>query len=184
MSTGPSSSPRIVVVGSSCAGKTTFAGALSAARGCARIELDELFWDRGWEPKPPAEFRRLVAEAAAGEAWVAAGNYGTARPLLWPRATTVVWLDYGLPFVFARALRRTLRRCVTGERLYHGNVESWRRAFRSRESILWWVLSTFGRRRREFARLQASGEFAHVTWRRVRRPRDAEALLRELARRA
>ena len=176
----PPDSPRIVVIGSSCAGKSTFAGALAAARGCTRIELDELFWDRDWEPKPPSEFRRLVSEAAAGEAWIAAGNYGTVRPLLWSRATTVVWLDFAFARVFARALVRTLRRCITGERLFQDNRESWRRSFCSRDSILWWLASTFGRRRREFEALQASGEYAHLRWHHVRTPREAAAVLRRL----
>lgn len=174
-------SPRIVVVGSSCAGKTTFAGALAAARGCARIELDELHWDRDWTPKPHAEFLRLVQAAAAGDAWVAAGNYSPARPLLWPRATAVVWLDFSLPRVFWRGLCRTARRGVTRERLFHDNVESLWRGFCTRESILLWILTTFHRRRREFEALQASGEFAHLSWHRVRHPREAQALLRALA---
>lgn len=180
MSDNPSDTPRIVVIGSSCAGKTTFAGALCAARGCARIELDELFWGPDWEPRPPAEFRRRVSEAAGGDRWVAAGNYSLARHLLWPRATTIVWLDFSFPRVLGRALRRTLRRCATREPLFHGNRESWRRSFFSRESILWWVVTTFARRRREFEALQASGEHAHLAWHRVRDPREAQALMRAL----
>ena len=179
----PSAHRRIVVIGSSCAGKSTFAGALSHARGCARVELDELHWGPAWVPKPAAEFLRLVDEATAGEDWVAAGNYSPARELLWTRATTIVWLDLSLPRVLWRGLWRSLARVSSGEALFHGNRETLRRTFLSRESILWWIASTFGRRRREFARLCASGEFAHLAWHHARTPAEARELLRSLARR-
>jgi adenylate kinase family enzyme len=170
-------SPRVVVIGSSCAGKTTFARALATARGCPHIELDELFWSADWQPKPVAQFRRLVADRAGATHWVADGNYGSAREVLWPRATTVVWLDPGLPRVFWRGLRRTAARAVNREELWHGNRESLGRTFFSRESLLLWIVTTFHRRRREFERLRASSEFAHLTWHRARGPREAGALL-------
>jgi adenylate kinase family enzyme len=173
----PESSPRIVVIGSSCAGKTTFARLLAEARGCSRIELDELFWSPGWVPKPASEFLRLVAEAAGSGAWVADGNYAISRGVLWPRATTIVWLNYSLPRVLWRGLRRTVSRCLYGEVLYHGNRESLRRSFLSRESILVWIVTTYYRRRREFAELRASEAFGHLEWLEVRHPREANRLL-------
>ncbi len=173
-------SPRVVVIGSSCSGKSTFARALARARGCEHIELDELFWSADWQPKPAAEFRRLVAAAAAADCWVADGNYASARHVLWPRATTVVWLDLGLPRVLWRGLRRTLGRCLSRQELWHGNRESLRRALLSRESLLLWIVSTFHRRRREFEQLRASSAFSHLTWLKARDPGQACELLRSL----
>jgi adenylate kinase family enzyme len=180
VSGNPSPSPRIVVIGSSCAGKSTFARELASARGCALIELDHLYWGPDWKPKPPGEFLRLVQEAAAGEAWVAAGNYSLAREAFWSRATTIVWLDLDLPRVFWRGLRRTVSRAASGEDLFHGNRESFRRSFFSRESILWWILSTHGRRRREFTALRASSDYAQLQWFQARTPRAAAAILSAL----
>jgi adenylate kinase family enzyme len=57
---------RVVVVGTSCAGKSTFAQSLAAARGCAFIELDDLHWSPDWTPRPPAAFLQSVEAAAAG----------------------------------------------------------------------------------------------------------------------
>ncbi len=82
MSNACSFAARVVVIGSSCAGKSTFAQALAASRGCPAIELDELFWSPDWRPKPTVEFLRLVSETTSGERWVAAGNYGLARDAL------------------------------------------------------------------------------------------------------
>jgi adenylate kinase family enzyme len=169
--------PRVVVIGSSCSGKSTFAELLASQRGCARIELDELYWGPSWTPKAQPEFRRLVEEAAAAESWVAAGNYSVARPALWPRATTIVWLNYGLPLLLCRGLRRTLSRSLGRTVLFHGNRESLRRSFMSRDSILLWIVTTFHRRRRDFAALRSSGEYRHLTWLEARNPAEAESLL-------
>jgi adenylate kinase family enzyme len=171
---------RVVVIGSSCAGKSTFARMLSDRRGDAFIELDELYWSPGWRPKPQAEFLRLVERASAGERWVAAGNYSPAREMLWSRATAIVWLDLSLPRVLARGLRRSVARIVDDEPLFHDNRETLGRTFFSRESILWWIVTTFHRRRREFARLRAGGRFDHLTWHHARTPADVQGILESL----
>jgi adenylate kinase family enzyme len=172
--------PRIVVVGTSCAGKSTFASCLALAIDCPRIELDNLYWGPGWEPKPQQEFRLLVSEAVAQESWVADGNYGSVRELVWPRASTVVWLNYSFPRVLWQALKRTVARCVSGEILWHGNRESVRRAFFSKKSILVWVATTYHRRKNEFTILRASNKFSHVSWVEVRHPAEARELLASL----
>src|SRR5437763_7424142 len=87
---------RLVVVGSSGSSKTTMARALSQSLGVRHIELDALNWGPGWLNRSvdaPEDFVRRVEAAAAGEAWVADGNYSKARAVLWPRATGFVWMD-------------------------------------------------------------------------------------------
>jgi adenylate kinase family enzyme len=171
---------RIVVVGTSGCGKTAFARLLAQSLRCPCVELDELYWGPQWTPKPDAEFRRLVEAAARAPRWVADGNYGRVRDILWPRATTIVWLNYSFQRVLLRALRRTLGRLITREPLWHGNKESVRLQFFSRKSILLWIISTFHRRRDELTALRASGNYPHLSWVELRRPRDAEPYLRSL----
>jgi hypothetical protein len=77
-------------------------------------------------------------------------------------------------------LRRTFRRFVTREELWHGNRESLRRSFLSSESILLWVISTFHRRRNELTSLRASSRYPHLSWVVLRRPKDAEPYLKAL----
>jgi adenylate kinase family enzyme len=182
MPINPSAPLRVVVIGSSCAGKSTFARALSAATGGDHIELDELYWSQGWQPKPEAQFLRLVDAATMGKRWVAAGNYSPARQIFWNRATVIVWLDFSLPRVLLRGLVRSLRRIVGGEPLFHGNRETLGRTFFSRESILWWIVTTFHRRRREFSQVRSTGGFRHLTWLHARTPDEAQGILESLAR--
>ena len=133
--------------------KTTFAQALARGLNFPHVELDSLHWQQNWIPKPPEEFRALTAQALAKDCWITDGNYGAVRDLVWSRATTIIWLNYSFPVVLWRALVRTIRRVLTQEELFSGNRESLRMAFLSRESILWWVITTFHRRRKRYRQL-------------------------------
>jgi adenylate kinase family enzyme len=171
---------RVVVVGTSCVGKTTFARRLARALAVPHVELDALYWGPRWTASPPEVFRTRVAEAVEQGGWVVDGNYSVNRDLIWARATTVIWLDLSFPRVAWRALARTVRRAVRGEELYAGNRESLRTAFLSRESIIWWAVSTFRARRRRYRAVFAAPPFPGLTMIRLRRPREAEAFLRSI----
>lgn len=171
---------RCVVVGTSGAGKSSFAAALAARLGCRHHELDELFWGPDWTPKPTPEFVRLAAEAARGECWVIDGNFSITREVVWSRATHIVWLDYGRATVMWRILCRTLARVASGRPLWHGNRERWRKAFFSRESIIVWSATTFDKNRRRYGELMRSGPHAHLQWERFGTPREAARYLQGL----
>jgi adenylate kinase family enzyme len=173
---------RVAVVGTSCAGKTTFAAALAGKLQVPHIELDALHWRAGWARAPPSFFRRAAPPPTAAERWVSDGNYGVVRDLVWGRATAVIWLDYPFATVLRRALYRTARRALLREELYSGNRESLRKALLSRDSILWWVIATHGRHRREYPMLFEQAAFAHLGVAVLKCPRDAESFLRRTVR--
>lgn len=140
---------RIVVIGSSCAGKTTFATRLAGKLGLKHIELDALHWEPGWKEAEVATFRTRVAEAVAGDAWVVDGNYTSrVKDLVWPRADTLVWLDPPLRTILARFLVRSFSRSFRGEMLWGHSRESLRNSIFSRKSLLVWIVSTHKRRTR------------------------------------
>lgn len=169
---------RVVVVGTSCAGKSTCARRLAEALNAPHIELDLLHWGPHWTPRH--DWPGNVAEAVQAERWVCDGNYSAARDLVWPRATATIWLDYSFPRVMSRALRRTVRRVVTREPVCNGNRESFRLAFLSRESILWWVITTHQRRRREYVKLLAErAANGHRVWA-FHKPAELEQFLRRV----
>ena len=144
---------RIVIVGTSCSGKTTLAASISERLGIRHIELDALHWKPGWVEREDEEFRELVREAVAEDSWVADGNYSVVRDITWPRSTTIIWLNYHSPLVLYRAVSRTLHRVFTRKKLHADNVETFRMAFLSSESIIWWVITTHHRKKERYTRL-------------------------------
>lgn len=101
---------RVLVIGISGAGKSTFSRVLAARTGLPLIHLDKEFWQPGWMETPRPEWRVRVAELTAGERWVMDGNYAGSLGLRLPRADTVMWFDYPT----LRCLRRAIWRVATG----------------------------------------------------------------------
>jgi adenylate kinase family enzyme len=162
------------VIGNAGSGKTTFARALAQQLRVPHIELDALFWQPGWVETPPDEFKQRVSAALPPGGWVADGNYRSKLgTYVLDQADRVVWLDLRLPTAFWRVLRRTVRRVRTRERIWGTNVEPWREAFFSRKSLLWWLLKTHRRWRRQLPELLAA--YPHV---RLRSSQDVERYLR------
>ena len=172
---------RVVVIGTSCSGKTTLARQVAGILGVPHIELDAIHWLPDWQERPAEEFRELTALAVAADHWVVDGNYGPVRDIVWARATSVIWLNYSFPLVIWRALSRTITRSVSGQVLYSGNKESLRMAFLSRESIIWWAITTYHRRRREYPELFMNQEFQHLKIIEFRKQREADAFLSSLS---
>jgi adenylate kinase family enzyme len=177
---------RIVVVGTSGAGKTTLAKAIAATLAIPHIELDALEWGPGWTPLSSADPDALVhrvAAATAADAWVVDGNYGLVRDLTWRRATHLVWLDYDWPVIMMRVIRRTLVRVVFRTELWSGNVERWRHILRPSHPIRW-AWSTWERRRRETADRLTQKECAHLAVLRLHRPSEISRAVEFLAKAA
>jgi adenylate kinase family enzyme len=167
---------RINVVGTSCSGKTTLARNLARRLGIPHVELDSYSWASGWTEVEPEMMRDRVRIAIAGPTWVVDGNYQRVRDLVWERADLIVVLDYSLPVILSRYVRRTTRRVVTRERLWNtDNVERLGMHLLQRDGLLWWILKTYRRRRREYPELLAARpDLASIT---LRSPRATEAWL-------
>ena len=172
---------RVVVVGTSCSGKTTLARQLSRVLGSPHVELDGIHWMPGWQLRPMDEVRRMVGEAAAAERWVMDGNYSAVRDIVWGRATAVVWLNYPFRVVLWRCLSRTVRRVITREELFSGNREGFRQSFLSRDSIILWALTSHGQVRRKYRRILDDGDFPHLRVIELRNPSEVEKLVEACA---
>ncbi len=168
------------MVGTTGSGKTTLAAQLAHRFDVPHIELDALHWEPNWTEAPLDVFRARVTSALAAECWVTDGNYSKVRDLVWSRADTLIWLDYDLPVVFRRLVRRTFRRVFLRETLWNGNRETFRGAFLSRESLFLWALKTQKRRRREYPALLAQPEYAHLAVIHLATPRVAGRWLAQI----
>ncbi|CAA9258796.1 MAG: hypothetical protein AVDCRST_MAG57-2514 [uncultured Blastococcus sp.] len=176
----PRGTRRVLVAGSSGAGKTTLARALAVALDVQHVELDALFHGPGWVPRP--QFADDVAAMLAGGRWVTEYQYPEVQTLLLSQAQAVVWLDHTFPLVATRLLRRSVLRAVTRRPLYNGNVEraaTWVRASHPLRVVLSrQFLAT--RRRNELAFAAAATQGVLVI--RLRGARAARQWLAEQAR--
>ena len=166
---------RIHVIGNSASGKSTLAARLADALGAPLVELDAINWQPGWiglNTTDPAEFERRIREATRGERWVVAGSYRrVCQRTFWPRLDTVVWLDLPLRLVVRRFLRRTWKRWRSGELIWGTNRERfWPqfRIWRTDDSLLAWIVTQHGRKRREMVRDMSDRRWAHVRFVRLR----------------
>ena len=176
---------RAVVIGSSGSGKSTFGRKLAAACDLARVELDALNWGPHWTNRSadePALFEQLLDAAIAGERWVADGNYRLAMQRTLPRATHLIWLDYPRPLIMRRVIRRSFLRAIDGRELWPGtgNREDFRR-WLDKEHPIRWAWDTHHRRRAQYEALFAEWRLAKLEKHRLRKPREADALIARLA---
>ena len=168
---------RIIVIGTTGSGKTTLATQLAGHLAVPRIELDALHWGPNWTPNPVEVFRAQVAAATAPERWVLDGNYSAVRDIVWPRADTLIWLDYPLAVNLWRLVRRGFVRSARRVRLYGNNLETFRGNFFSRDSLVLWAIKSHGRKRGEYPTLLALPEHAHLAAIRIRSPQETRRWL-------
>ncbi|WP_407146204.1 DNA topology modulation protein [Bradyrhizobium sp. ORS 86] len=86
---------RVLVMGSSGSGKSTFARRLSDITGIPTVSIDALFWKPGWVESGKEEFQSRMVEAAKQPRWIMDGNYMTsgAGELRRQLSDTVIWFD-------------------------------------------------------------------------------------------
>jgi adenylate kinase family enzyme len=174
---------RIAIIGITGSGKTTLATQLARHLRAPRIELDELHWGPNWIPAPREQFRAAADAATSHHRWVADGNYSAVRDIVWPRADTVIWLDYPLSVNLWRLTRRNIRRILTGEELYHRNRETIRTQFFSRDSLYVWAVQSYNRRPRHWSDLLTSESYSHLATLRLRSPATTRRWLARITKR-
>jgi adenylate kinase family enzyme len=157
---------KILVAGQG--GKSTLALALALALATdldlPYIELDAISWLPNWVERPKDDFREQVRKALEEnpDGWVIDGNYGTElQGMVAQQAETVVYVNMPWLLMYWQVLLRSFKR-VRDKRVICGeNVETWREAFFSSDSLLWFLITN--RRsitQRRPARLRAWAEGA------------------------
>lgn len=143
------SGPRVLVIGTSGSGKSTFAESLAKAAGIAHHELDMMNWRPGWYDRSneePDAFLADVEAATSQAAWVMAGNYAITRPIVLPRITHLVWIDLPLWLVMAQVIIRSFQRARSNADVFPGCRENWPKLLEADHPIRW-ALATHQARR-------------------------------------
>ena len=132
---------RILVTGTSGAGKTTLAGALAQRLGVPHTDIDGLYHGPDWVPRP--QFVDEATALAASEEWVTEWQYSVVRRLFLARADLLVWLDFSRAHVMRQIVPRTLRRRLHRIEMWNGNLEPplWT-IFTQRDHIVRWAWRT------------------------------------------
>lgn len=162
---------RIVVLGTSGSGKTTVAKEIARILDVKHVEFDSYRHGPNWTETPDDLFRKQLSKALQGETWVADGNYSVTCDVVWPRATTVIWLDYPIRIVMWRLFWRIMRRGILREKLWNGNKEKFWWHFFTRQSLFLWAWKTHWRRRKTLPAAFARPEHAHLQVVHLRSPR-------------
>lgn len=178
----PPDCTRILVAGTSGAGKTTLADQLSEVRGLPRFEMDNLHWGPGWTPR--ATFLDDVASAVTADAWVTEWQYSDARPALARRAHAMIWLDYSVPRRMYWVTRRTIIRRATRQPLWDSGLteEPLHTFFTKKEHIIRWAWRT--RRNLDHLPQLVEREHPHLALYRFISPKQVQHWLSSQERRA
>lgn len=181
----PSTGRRIVIVGPTCSGKSTLAATLAERLDMPFVELDALFWQRDWVESDDETFRAKLEQATAGTGWVTAGGYRrVSEHVTWPRAETMIWLDFRLPLVLRRVLKRSWRRWRDKELLWGTNYERFWTQLYHRDSLLHYAIKTHRMHRRWWLGMMTDPQWAHLDFVRLRSPRETERWLASVTARA
>lgn len=146
---------RVLIAGTSGAGKTTLARNIEKQWGLPHTEIDALFHGPQWTPRET--FLGDVHALANTSEWVTEWQYSSARPLLAQHADLIVWLDLPILRTMFQVTRRTIRRALTKQVLWHGNREpSLLTFFTNDEHIVRWAWRTRNKAKRGIAELQST----------------------------
>ena len=97
---------KIIIIGSSGAGKSTFARRLGEVTGLEVIHLDRLFWKPNWTETPKDKWLEIVEDIVQGDSWIIDGNYsGTMEPRF-KACDTVIFLETPRTVCIYRILNR------------------------------------------------------------------------------
>lgn len=100
---------RVMVVGCSGAGKSTFAIRLGEITDLPVFHMDKIHYQANWVVRPKVEKIRLANEVEAKDRWIFDGGLSATYANRAARADTLIWLDLPLRTRVARILKRRVK---------------------------------------------------------------------------
>ena len=162
MTEGADSAPaRVVVYGSSGAGKSRLAAELARRTGGDHVEIDLLAFDAAGDHVDPSELcRRFAAATPPDGRWVVEGMHRDQLEAALAHADLFVWLDVGRRTIARHLVARTLRHLVT-RRPRHGRAVTVASVLRADARFIAKSVRRVPDRRRHAQRLAALAAAAH-----------------------
>jgi adenylate kinase family enzyme len=175
---------RINVIGTSGSGKSTFSRRLSDKLNYPYLEMDKMFWKENWVESSNEEFFSKLKHHVSQSTWVLDGNYNKTISIKWAEVDTIIWIDYSFTRTVYQAIKRATIRSITKQELWEGtgNVETIRKSFFSKQSIILWTLKTYKKNRISYQALFNNVNYKHINFVRLTSPKMATKFLNELNR--
>lgn len=173
---------KINVVGTSGSGKSTFSRILATKLSYPHLEMDAMFWKPDWQESSDEEFFTALKSCLSQDKWVLDGNYNRTVDIKWADVDHVIWIDYPFPRTIYQAIKRALIRSITKTELWDktGNIETFRKSFFSRNSIIIWTLKTYKRNRIRYKEMLNDPKYNHIEFVRLTSPIMAKKFIDEL----
>ena len=172
---------RLIVIGTTGSGKTTLAKKIAEKLNCPHIQIDSLFWKPNWQEATDEELFAKIEEAVSQESWVLDGNYTRTNHLTWPKADTVVWVNFPFWLTFYQNFTRSFKRALTREELWEGtgNKESFGKMFSS-DSILVWLFRSYGPQLKTNVEKMNDPQYSHINFHRLRSRKEIRNFLKSI----
>lgn len=100
---------RVMVIGCSGSGKSTFSRKLAEATGLELINLDQYYWKSGWEETDKDEWAATVEKLSDRPTWIIDGTYGGTLHIRLEKADTIIFLDRPTLTCLWRITKRILK---------------------------------------------------------------------------
>jgi adenylate kinase family enzyme len=91
-----------------------------------------------------------------------------------------IWLNYPARIVWTRALKRTIGRVFLKKECCNGNVEGFRHAFMSKNSIFYWIFKTYKSRIKQYNDEKRSLSAKNIIFLEFKTPQEVNSWLKNL----
>ena len=100
---------KILILGSSGAGKSTFSKRLGKLLNIEVVHLDFYYWKPNWINTPRKEWKEKLKDLLKKDCWIMDGNYANSLDLRLKHADTVIFLDSNRFFCLWRCFKRFVK---------------------------------------------------------------------------
>lgn len=97
---------RVMIIGCSGSGKSTFSRKLNEMTQLPLIHLDQKYWKPNWVEPSKEEWRKTISGIVQEEEWIMDGNFSGTWDLRIPRADTIIFIDKPTYISFYRMMKR------------------------------------------------------------------------------